>query len=162
MDYNLLNKMCLLLIAFVLISCDYSYKGKERWKGRRASSSIKESKERGVFDSELQFKSSNPLFNNKIYFIKEKGFRWGDESSEQTRIIGDSVCQIVGFYVQDRDDKSVFGDTLIAKNDFYALNGFYPVACDFTDSIQFFLIINADMYRIDTIAEIKLWNQAVN
>lgn len=81
----------LLYLGFGYLSNMVGWYGYKKWKSRKASQSIKESKERGVFNKSLHFKVEGPLDGLTDFepFI-EKGFKYGYHSSDETRDLGNS------------------------------------------------------------------------
>ncbi len=158
-----LRFLFILIVFILLLSCDDGWYMRKRWEGRRSSTSIEDSKNRQVFIRELNFETENLQLNKKVTFFLEKGYRWGYHSYKETRLLDDKEnlrCQIISNYNTKDNKDSVFGDTLIAYNDYYTLNKFVPVKCNSinNDTLIFYLIVNRDMYQIDTISKIKVWN----
>lgn len=81
----------LIFLALGYLSSFIGWYGYKKWRHRAASQSIKESKERGVFQKSLHFRVEGPLDGLTDFeaFI-EKGYKWGYHSSEETRDLGNS------------------------------------------------------------------------
>ena len=153
------HKIIILLATFIFSACDDGWFSRKRWEGRRSSNTIEDSKNREVFVKNLPFKTSDTKYDNKILFFLEEGYRWGYLSYKDTRELKEKekICQVVGKFNGIKHKDSAFGDTIIASNDYYALNKNLPVNCKFKDTLYFFLIVNKDMYKQDTISKIKVW-----
>lgn len=77
--------------ALGYLSSYIGYDGYKKWKYRKHSNDIAESKKRGMFVKELNFKVegySGDLNNFKPFI--EKGFRWGRHTSEVTEPLRNS------------------------------------------------------------------------
>ena len=81
----------LLYLGIGYLSSYLGWYGYEKWIYRKASQSIEESKERGVFRTALHFKVEGSTDGLEGFepFI-EKGFKWGRHSSRETRDLGNS------------------------------------------------------------------------
>ncbi len=155
------HKYIVLLVLIIFCACDDGWFMRKRWKGRRSSSTMEDSKNRDVFLKKLPFKASNPKYDQQISFFLERGYKWGYLSYKSTRKLNEKekTCQVVGKFNSINQVNSDFGETLIVLNDYYTLNKNYPVDCVFKDTLYFFLVVNKDMYEQDTISKIKVWYQ---
>jgi hypothetical protein len=73
------------LVIFGYLNSYFGWYGYEKWKYRVSTISIQDSKRRGVFVKELQFKiDSFPGRIENFHAYIEKGFHYGHESEEQT------------------------------------------------------------------------------
>lgn len=82
---------CAILIGYFLfgyLSSFVGWYGYKKWKYRRATTDIEESKSRGVFVKELQFQFEN-FPDTIVGFVPyiEKGFKYGLHSSEETVLL---------------------------------------------------------------------------
>lgn len=77
------------ILLYSLLNVYAGWYGYKPWKYRVGSSQIKESKERGVFVRELNYKikDSQNLSNFKFIPYFEKGFKYGFHTSEETNLL---------------------------------------------------------------------------
>jgi len=155
-------------MLIILASCDDGWFSRKRWKGRRASISVEDSKNRKVFIRNLNFETDNSKYDENLSFFLEKGYKWGYLSYNNTRVIDEDkkderLCQIIGQYVTKHNRNKPFGDTILVSSDYYTLNKNIPVNCNSNrDTLNFYLVINRDIYKIDTISRIKVWDGHVS
>lgn len=121
------NFGCVFLVVFIaiILYVIYAYSssfigwyGYRKWRYRIATGNIIESKERGVFIKELNYKivdSAN--LNLKGFYFKpfiERGFRYGYHSSEETRI--DNYTKYPYNFIYERNMKDSLVLTILEED----------------------------------------------
>lgn len=95
-----------LFFFFTIINNYFGWYGYKKWENRNGTNSIAESKKRGIFLKELNYKivESQNLhdFEFKPYF--EKGFKYGVHSSEETNPVKFSKYPINLSFERNKND----------------------------------------------------------
>jgi hypothetical protein len=130
------------LLALGYINSYFGWYGYEKWKYRVSTTSIDESKRRGVFIKELHFEIDSfpgAIYNFHAYI--EKGFHYGHESEDQTTpLLNSNYPYQVSFNFQKTSKLRMYiQDTELNKFDSFNVNRGYLKFPNLKDTITFHL-----------------------
>jgi hypothetical protein len=168
---KLLIIVLVLFILYVMINNLFGWYGYKKWEYRVATTSIEESKERGVFLKELQYKiiTDDKTFNKKLAFYIERGFRFGKHSSEVTRPIelSEEKPYQLRYYVKDNDYTGEYNDNVYGmeiEGEKWAVTwvDFWMDKPYLTDTMIFILLKRGEdkgqfVVPMDSIGYVKVW-----
>ncbi len=130
------------LLALGYLNSYFGWYGYEKWKYRVSTSSIQDSKRRGIFVKELNFEiDSFPGKIENFHAYIEKGFHYGHESEEQTTpLIGSNYPYQLSLNFHATSKLGIYLPvTELNKFDSFNVNRGYLKFPKLKDTIKFYL-----------------------